>query len=172
MRIAELYDNAECSDLTIRLSDGSDIYVHKVIICSKNTTLRRLCQVCKPCCDFSSEMMLTRSLSQNNLSILELADDDALAAEVLIRHLYEHKLDELKGHWSFWLDVRAVARKYGQKSLRSTTGAKLRQTILQLLEDEEDGELLRFVAVIEQYHADDKCLSKIAKILRREPEFH
>jgi hypothetical protein len=45
MRITELYDNAEYSDLTIRLSDGSDIRVHKVIICTKNTVLRRLCQV-------------------------------------------------------------------------------------------------------------------------------
>jgi hypothetical protein len=45
MRITELYDNAEYSDLTIRLSDGSDIRVHKVIICTKNTAPRRLCQV-------------------------------------------------------------------------------------------------------------------------------
>jgi len=78
----------------------------------------------------------------------------------------------LKGNWSFWLDVRAIARKYDQKSLRSTAGVRLRQTILQLLEDEEDGELLRFIAVIEQYHGGDECLSNIAKILRREPEFH
>lgn len=48
MRTAELYDNAEYSDLTIRLSDGSDIHVHKVIICTKNEALRRLCQVSKP----------------------------------------------------------------------------------------------------------------------------
>lgn len=48
MRTAELYDNAEYSDLTIRLSDGSDIHVHKVIICTKNKALRKLCQVSKP----------------------------------------------------------------------------------------------------------------------------
>ena len=63
MRIAELYDNAEYSDLTIRLSDGSDIHVHKVIICTKNTALRRLCQVSWPCGDFPNESVLTKSLS-------------------------------------------------------------------------------------------------------------
>jgi hypothetical protein len=114
----------------------------------------------------------TKSLSQNNLSILELANDDALAAEVLLRHLYEHKFDGWKGNWSFWLDVRTVAKKYDQKSLRSIAIAKACDIVLQLFEDEEDGELLRFVAMVEQYHADDKCLIRMAKRLRREPEFH
>ena len=70
------------------------------------------------------------------------------------------------------MDVQAVAKKYGQRSLGFIACTKLGQIIVQLLEDEEHGELLRFVAVIEQYHADDERLSKVAKILRREPEFH
>ena len=115
---------------------------------------------------------LTRSLSQNNFSILDLSDDDALAAEALIRHLYKRKFDGRTGSWSFWLDVRAIARKYGQESLRSTASAKLGQIMLQLVENEEYGELLRVIAVIEQYHTDDEHLSKIAKRLRQEPEFH
>jgi len=44
--------------------------------------------------------------------------------------------------------------------------------MLQLFENEEDGELLRVIAVIEQHHADDERLSKLAKMLRQEPEFH
>ena len=68
--------------------------------------------------------------------------------------------------------MRAVARKYGQESLRSTASAKLGQIMLQLFENEEDGELLRVIAVIEQHHADDERLSKLAKMLRQEPEFH
>ena len=44
--------------------------------------------------------------------------------------------------------------------------------MIQLFENEEGGELLRFLAVIEQYHADDERLSKMAKRLRQEPEFH
>jgi len=103
--------------------------------------------------------------------MLELSGDDALAVEVLLRHLYEHKFDEWKGSWGFWLDVRTVAKKYRQKSLRCIASAKAGQIFLRLLNNEEYGELLRFVAVIEQYHADDKCLSRIAKILRKEPEF-
>ena len=44
--------------------------------------------------------------------------------------------------------------------------------MLQLFENEEYGELLRVIAVIEQYHTDDEHLSKIARRLRQEPEFH
>jgi hypothetical protein len=63
MRITELYDNAEYSDLTIRLSDGSDIRVHKVIICTKNTALRRLCQVAFRRLSYESTLTkLTKSL--------------------------------------------------------------------------------------------------------------
>ena len=49
---------------------------------------------------------------------------------------------------------------------------KLGQIVLQLLENEEHGELIHFLAVIEHHHADDKYLSKIAKRLRQEPDFH
>ena len=100
MRTAELYDNAEYSDLTIKLSDGSDIHVHKVIICTKNPALRRLCQVSKSCGE-ASRIVLTKRLSQNNLAVLELGDDDALAVEALIRHLYKCKFDGRKGSWGF-----------------------------------------------------------------------
>ena len=68
--------------------------------------------------------------------------------------------------------MRTVAKKYGQKSLRSIASAKASRIFVQLFENEEDGELLRFVAVIEQYHADDERLSRMAKRLRQEPEFH
>jgi hypothetical protein len=68
--------------------------------------------------------------------------------------------------------VRTVAKKYGQKSLRSIASAKASRLLIQLFENEEGGELLRFLAVIEQYHADDERLSKMAKRLRQEPEFH
>jgi len=70
------------------------------------------------------------------------------------------------------LDVLAVAKKYGQKSLKSMASVKLGQIVLQLLENEEHGELIHFLAVIEHHHADDKYLSKIAKRLRQEPDFH
>lgn len=68
--------------------------------------------------------------------------------------------------------MRTVAKKYGQKSLRSIASAKASRLLIQLFENEEGGELLRFLAVIEQYHADDERLSKMAKRLRQEPEFH
>jgi hypothetical protein len=68
--------------------------------------------------------------------------------------------------------VRTVAKKYGQKSLRSIASAKASRLLIKLFENEEDGELLRFVAVIEQYHADDERLRRMAKSLRQEPEFH
>ncbi|GAB7332436.1 hypothetical protein MBLNU13_g04240t1 [Cladosporium sp. NU13] len=152
MRTAEPYDNAEYSDLTIRLSDGSDIHVHKAIICTQNAALRRLCQ--------------------NNFSILELSDDDALAAEALIQHLYKRKFDGRTGSWSFWLGVRAIGRKHGQGSLRSTARAKRGQIMLQLVENEEHGELPRIISVIEQCHADDDRLRKIVRRLRQESEFH
>jgi hypothetical protein len=45
--------------------------------------------------------------------------------------------------------VRTVAKKYGQKSLRSIASAKASRLLIKLFENEEDGELLRFVAVIE-----------------------
>ena len=70
------------------------------------------------------------------------------------------------------MDVQAVAQKYGQRSLGFIACTKLGQIIVQLLEDEEHGELLRFVAVIEQYHADDDGVLKLTHDLRREPEFH
>jgi hypothetical protein len=68
--------------------------------------------------------------------------------------------------------VRTVAKKYGQKSLRSIASAKASRLLIKLFENEEDGELLRFLAVIEQYHADDERLSRMVKRLRQEPEFH
>jgi hypothetical protein len=68
--------------------------------------------------------------------------------------------------------VRTVAKKYGQKSLRSIASAKASRLLIQLFENEEEGELLRFLAVIEQYHADDERLSRMARRLRQEPEFH
>ena len=70
------------------------------------------------------------------------------------------------------MDVRSIAKKYGQESLRSIASAKLGQIMRQLFQDEDEGELLRVIAVIEQDHADDERLSKIAKRLRQEPEFH
>ncbi|KAM0709315.1 hypothetical protein Q7P35_003353 [Cladosporium inversicolor] len=171
MRTAELYDNPEYSDLTIRLSDGSDIHVHKVIICTQSTALRRLCQVSQPCGEFPNEAILTKKFSQNNLSVLELGDDDALAVEALIRHLHKCKFDGRKRSWGFWLEVRAVAKKHDQKSLMSTASAKIGRIVLQLFRN-EDGELLPVMAVIEQDHTDDACLSKIVKRLRQEPKFH
>jgi hypothetical protein len=68
--------------------------------------------------------------------------------------------------------VRAVAKKYGQRSLRLIASAKASRLLIQLFENEADGELLRFLEVIEQYHADDNRLSRMAKRLRQEPEFH
>ena len=68
--------------------------------------------------------------------------------------------------------MRTVAKKYGQKSLRSIASAKASRLLIKLFENEEDGELLRFLAVIEQYHADDERLSRMVKRLRQEPEFH
>lgn len=69
------------------------------------------------------------------------------------------------------MDVRTVARKYGQKSLMSLTSAKLGRIMLQLYRNVEDGELLRVMAVIEQNHTDDACLSKIVRRLLQEQEF-
>jgi hypothetical protein len=57
MRITELYDNAEYSDFTIRLNDGSDIRIHKAIICTKSRALRRLCQVSQPCGDIPVKVL-------------------------------------------------------------------------------------------------------------------
>lgn len=68
--------------------------------------------------------------------------------------------------------MRTVAKKYGQRSLRSIASAKASRLLLQLFENEEDGELLRFLAAIEQYHADDERLGRMVKRLRQEPEFH
>jgi transcriptional regulator NrdR family protein len=68
--------------------------------------------------------------------------------------------------------VRTVAKKYGQKSLRSIASAKASRLLIKLFENEEDGELLRFAAVIEQYHAIDERLRRMAKSLRQELEFH
>jgi hypothetical protein len=36
MYVARPYNNANYSDLTIRLSDGRDIRIHKVTICTRN----------------------------------------------------------------------------------------------------------------------------------------
>ena len=39
------YNDADYSDLTLRLSDGREIKVHKLIICNQNEYFRKLCGV-------------------------------------------------------------------------------------------------------------------------------
>jgi len=37
------YDDAEYSDLTLKLSDGREVKVHKLVICKQNEYFRKLC---------------------------------------------------------------------------------------------------------------------------------
>jgi hypothetical protein len=43
MDTREWFDEATFSDLTVRLSDGTEIKVHKVIVCRENKYFRKLC---------------------------------------------------------------------------------------------------------------------------------
>jgi hypothetical protein len=43
MDTREWFDEATYSDLTVRLSDGTEIKVHKVIVCRANDYFRKLC---------------------------------------------------------------------------------------------------------------------------------
>lgn len=37
------YNDAEYSDLTLKLSDGREVKVHKLVICKRNEYIRKLC---------------------------------------------------------------------------------------------------------------------------------
>jgi hypothetical protein len=40
---SDWYNDAEYSDLTLKLSDGREITVHKLVICKQNEYFRKLC---------------------------------------------------------------------------------------------------------------------------------
>jgi hypothetical protein len=43
MDTREWFDEGKHSDLTVKLSDGAEIKVHKIIVCRANEYFRKLC---------------------------------------------------------------------------------------------------------------------------------
>lgn len=43
IQLKDLFDKPDYSDLTIRLSNGREIHVHKFIVCARNEYFLKLC---------------------------------------------------------------------------------------------------------------------------------
>jgi hypothetical protein len=43
MDVGEWFNKGDYSDLTIKLSNGSEVKVHKIIVCQQNEYFRKLC---------------------------------------------------------------------------------------------------------------------------------
>ncbi|KAM0712234.1 hypothetical protein Q7P37_011328 [Cladosporium fusiforme] len=120
MDTASLYNQERFSDLTLKLSNGVAIKVHKVILCSKSEYFNMLCGP-------------ESRFAERNQAIIELKEDDPEALEALIRHLYStHKaadpLQAIKRNrsWRFWLTVRTTADKYLEPSLNDLASQAFR----------------------------------------------
>lgn len=115
------YNDTKYSELTLKLSDGREISVHKVVVCNNNACFNSLCGV-------GSQFAVSRSTSRSRLAeqmlkmfskqesgqkLVTLREDDLEAVEDNLRKIYGCILPEAeKKPWRFWFNLTAAADKY------------------------------------------------------------
>lgn len=125
LRPPSWYDNPEYSDITIKLSSGREIRLHKHVLCTANEWFNKACgtsshfAVRRPLtCLPTSITQLTASSQESKQDTIELKDDNPDALDLVLRYIYTIqpcvvRSSELaqQAPWRFWLDVHTTADK-------------------------------------------------------------
>jgi hypothetical protein len=117
------YNNAEYSDLSVRLRDGREIKVHKIVVCNANDWFKK---ACGPGSHFTlrpstfyvlARFRLTETSQESTQDVIKLEEDDPDAIDTILRYIYKipvaprHSSSD-ENPWRYWLDVYTTADKY------------------------------------------------------------
>lgn len=172
MDTREWFDEGTYSDLTIKLSDGTDIKVHKVIICRMNEYFRKLCG---PGSRFAVSC-ITSDVSVCNANVvdqesrqaaIELKDDDPLALNHVLRYIYKLPILSdavLDLTWRGWLNLRTTADKYLEPTLSAQADKNFRTVALKITDPDE---IFDITETIDNEMAHDESLVELSNKIRK-----
>jgi hypothetical protein len=120
------FDEGTYSDLTVKLSDGAEIKVQKIIVCRANEYFRKLCGPDSRFAVSSADSVMseyhanTATQQENKQKTIELKEDDPTALRNVLRSIYELPMvaDKTgKEDWRVSLNLHQTADKYLESSL-------------------------------------------------------
>lgn len=132
------YNNSQYSDLTLKLSDGRKIKVHKLVLCTRNKYFASLCgsdssfavsdKRAISSLDLEPNLRLTKYLKEAKQIEIELKDDDPDAVEEVLQAIYGSEAPHVSDRsWRFWLTLIVTASKYIESELETTAQDNLRE---------------------------------------------
>lgn len=169
----EWFNEGTYSDLTIKLSDGTDVKVHKIIVCRVNEYFRKLCgsesHFAVSCVSLSADCGNANvAYQESKQAVVELKEDDATALAVVLSHIYKLPVIDAvasTGTWRHWINLRTTADKYLESELSISADKKFRAVAFA---SEESDEIFDIIEMINNEMAHDESLVALGDKMRGE----